>query len=117
MRCKIFNCDVLHRNQCCALCDRRSECDNPCLNHPSRCRQTRKETPKELICEHHIKLVTGEEAAKILYTHRPLGLFYRRLGPGNGFIGIRNCTGEAQEREFPGVEECVYWLIDMGGQI
>lgn len=36
-RCKNFNCDKLHGHFCCADCERREACKNPCLNHPSRC--------------------------------------------------------------------------------
>lgn len=43
-RCMIFNCDRRHGNYCCADCGyREKNCKNPYLNHPSRCRQEKKE--------------------------------------------------------------------------
>lgn len=36
-RCKNFNCDRLHGHYCCADCEWRATCKNPCLNDPSRC--------------------------------------------------------------------------------
>lgn len=46
-KCLIFNCDHRHGNYCCADCDRRSRCDNPCLNGPDRCGQVKEEKTGE----------------------------------------------------------------------
>ena len=35
--CKRFYCDHMGERICCAGCRYRRDCDNPCLNHPSRC--------------------------------------------------------------------------------
>ena len=35
--CKRFYCDHMGERICCASCRYRRDCDNPCLNHPSRC--------------------------------------------------------------------------------
>ena len=45
-RCKNFNCDRLHGNYCCADCEQRTTCKNPCQNHPSRCGLEDKEPVK-----------------------------------------------------------------------
>ncbi len=37
-KCKQFYCGFRHGNFCCADCRRRSRCENPCLNDPSRCK-------------------------------------------------------------------------------
>lgn len=111
MRCKLFNCDKLHRHQCCAHCSLRGRCKNPCLNSPEKCGQVREATPHELILQHKIKLVDADEYAEIVKTGRPLGLFYRRLSNGVSFLGIRNHSGEGEEQHFDDVGECVYWLI------
>lgn len=36
-RCKQFNCDRMRGNYCCADCDQRDKCKNPCKNGPERC--------------------------------------------------------------------------------
>ena len=36
-KCRLFNCDKKHKNQCCYFCDRRGKCKNPCLNNPQKC--------------------------------------------------------------------------------
>lgn len=111
MRCKIFNCDKVHKHMCCARCPRRSRCKNPCLNSPERCGQTREETTKELIYEHGIKLVGAQAAKDIIQTLKPQGLFYEYLGPGRGYVGIDNRTGNAWTEEFTKLDTCVRWLV------
>lgn len=48
-RCKLFGClfnrkgKLYHMSygekKCCFFCNRKSDCPNPCLNHPEKCRQ------------------------------------------------------------------------------
>ena len=38
-KCLIFNCDHLHRNQCCNFCKIRFKCKNRCLNNHKICGQ------------------------------------------------------------------------------
>jgi hypothetical protein len=40
--CSIFNCDKRHGSYCCAECQERKECRNPCQNGPERCGQVKK---------------------------------------------------------------------------
>lgn len=41
-QCGIFGCkfDPKKRNLCCAACDERATCENPCMNDPARCKCT-----------------------------------------------------------------------------
>lgn len=35
--CSVFTCSEMNGNICCADCPNRQSCDDPCLNHPSKC--------------------------------------------------------------------------------
>lgn len=37
--CRIFNCDKMHKNQCCNFCNYRMKCKNRCLNKHRICGQ------------------------------------------------------------------------------
>lgn len=39
-QCKIFDCNIVRKNLCCHDCRHKEHCENVCLNHPSRCRQS-----------------------------------------------------------------------------
>jgi len=47
-RCRIFHCDVRRDRYCCHYCPKRSQCKNPCLNHPARCGEVFQQKPKEV---------------------------------------------------------------------
>ena len=114
MKCNLFNCDKMHRHQCCALCERRSSCDNPCLNHPDRCGQLREETPKETAAAAGIRFITKTTAKLILDSgfesgkYKPIGRFIFR--DKKKFIGIDNSTGHAWTEEFDSKTDCLKWL-------
>lgn len=36
-QCRLFNCDKKHGNFCCADCEIKKQCKNPCLNSPQKC--------------------------------------------------------------------------------
>lgn len=37
MICKLFYCEARRSSYCCAKCEYKSNCDNACLNSPSKC--------------------------------------------------------------------------------
>lgn len=37
MKCEIFHCDKRGDRYCCFYCEKKSKCNNPCLNYPDRC--------------------------------------------------------------------------------
>lgn len=41
-KCLIFNCDRRRGSYCCADCEQRARCKNPCKNAPERCGQVKK---------------------------------------------------------------------------
>lgn len=49
--CRIFNCDARGGSYCCAECDKKEKCKNPCLNSPWQCGQYRDATRNEKIKE------------------------------------------------------------------
>lgn len=114
MRCKIFNCDKVHRHQCCAMCQQRHQCENRCFNHPDRCGQLREETPREIAAAAGIRYISNIKADRILNSgrasgeYKPIGRFI--LKSGKKFIGIDNSKGDAWTEEFAAELECVQWL-------
>ncbi len=108
-KCRLFNCDKERRHQCCAFCQHRTICKNPCLNHPDRCGQLREETPKEYAAEAKIRFVNSTMARMIIKSRKPLGLFIQPVNM-NLYIGINNRTGNAWTEEFPTKMSCLKWL-------
>ena len=37
IRCKLFYCDRVRENRCCAVCPTRVRCANPGINSPDKC--------------------------------------------------------------------------------
>lgn len=115
MRCKIFNCDKVHRNQCCTMCPRRGKCKNPCLNHPDRCGQIREETPRETAIAAGVCYISKATALQMLSsgeitgTYKPVGRFIHK--DGKKFVGIDNSDGDAFVEEFITEAGCVQWLV------
>lgn len=40
IQCNIFDCNIVRKNLCCHDCRHKEHCENVCLNHPGRCRQS-----------------------------------------------------------------------------
>ena len=53
--CSTFYCHKMHGHLCCADCPIRTECQNPCLNHPSRCNLCRPEDDSDAYNEGPMK--------------------------------------------------------------
>lgn len=49
--CSIFNCDKRHGSYCCAECQERKECRNPCQNGPERCGHCGREIAYPFQCD------------------------------------------------------------------
>lgn len=114
MRCKIFRCPTFGTYECCAECPIREGCPDPCLNHPDRCGQVRRETPKELLLKYGVKIVRPLETADILKAGKPLGLFYERLGVNEGYLAIDNRDGDPVMKVHKTIVEMIDWFITRG---
>jgi hypothetical protein len=57
-----------------------------------------------------IKKITTEQAASVIETREPLGLFY--VLENGIYIGIDNSSGDAWTEEFSGLRKCRRWLRD-----
>jgi len=53
--------------------------------------------------------INPEQAAEIIDTRQPLGLFF--LKEGDWYVGIDNQTGDAWTEDFQTQEECLHWLL------
>lgn len=58
--------------------------------------------------EYLIRKVTQAEAAAIIQSREPRGLFYQQ--DDNRWIGIDNMTGDAWTEEFGSLDQCLAWL-------
>lgn len=54
------------------------------------------------------KLVSSEEAIRIIETRKPSGLFIQQAG--DRWVGIDNTTGDAWTEEFEDLNACLSWL-------
>ena len=57
-----------------------------------------------------VKIKKPSFAEKIIYTRKPVGLFY--LLENKVYVGIDNSTGDAWTEEFPNLRQCREWLLE-----
>lgn len=60
------------------------------------------------------KEIGHKEAAEIIETRMPIGLFLEDTG--TKIIGIDNSSGDAWTEEFQNRQECLRWLLQEGGE-
>jgi len=57
-----------------------------------------------------IKKITASEADCVIYSRRPMGLFY--LLHDGVYVGIDNSNGHAWTEEFLNLRQCKRWLLN-----
>ena len=62
-----------------------------------------------------IKEITPSEAECIIYSRRPLGVFYMKYGVI--YVGIDNRDGNAWTEEFMNLRQCKRWLLNPSVQV
>jgi len=63
---------------------------------------------KQYYHQHAIKKITPSEADCIIYSRKPLGLFY--LIHNGMYVGIDNSNAHAWTEEFTSLYQCKQWL-------